>query len=55
VLSLFDALKALVSRPKKKELPGLEEKRKKVQSSTRQSADAKEQHDSRVADAVAAH
>ncbi|SRR5258708_6768097 len=53
VSTSFDVLKAHVPKGRKKELPALEAKRQKINFSIKQYTDTKEQHDSRVAAAVA--
>jgi TATA-binding protein-associated factor len=49
----FESLKSLVPKSKKKELPGLEEKRREVATSIEKYGEVKEQHDARVAAAIA--
>ena len=51
--NMFEMLKASTTRHKRKELPALEEKRQKIEFSIKQYAEVKEQHDARVAAAVA--
>lgn len=53
VYTSFEALKAHVPKSRKKEIPALETKRQKIIFSIQQYQGTKEQHDSRVAAAVA--
>ncbi|KAF8334134.1 uncharacterized protein EI90DRAFT_3051180 [Cantharellus anzutake] len=53
VQSSFEMLKGHIAKSRKKELPALETKRKNIMFSIKQYQETKEQHDSRVAAAVA--